>query len=117
MGMDRVASILKEMNINPPATTTAVFVAQLGDQGRKRALAVFEELRKAGIGVAEAFAKDAIKAQMEVANRKGAKYAIIIGQKEVIDGTAVIRDMDAGTQEIIDVRKVVHEVQKKLAKS
>jgi histidyl-tRNA synthetase len=115
IGLDRVFNILKE-TVNIPAPVQDVFVAQLGDQGRKRALAVFEELRKAGIVAGEAFGKESIKGQMEIANRRGVKFAVIIGQKEVLDGTAIIRDMDAGTQEIVDVRKVVHEIQKKLGK-
>ena len=53
---------------------------------------------------------------MEIANRKKVKFAVIIGQKEVIDGTAVVRDMDSGTQEIVDVKKAVHDVQKKLGR-
>ena len=93
-----------------------VFVAQLGEQGRKKAFALFEELRAAGIRAGEAMSKDAIKAQMELANRMGAKWAVIIGQKEVLDGTAIIRDMDAGTQETVDARKVAQELKKKLGK-
>ncbi|MFZ2803964.1 MAG: histidine--tRNA ligase [Patescibacteria group bacterium] len=116
MGLDRVFNVLKE-TANITAPTQDVFVAQLGDQGRKRALAVFEDLRKAGITAGEAFAKESIKGQMEIANRKQAKFAVIIGQKEVLDGTAIIRDMDAGTQEIVDVKKVVHEIQKKLGRT
>ena len=61
-----------------------------------------------------AFSKSSIKSQMEIANRRGAKLAIVIGQKESLDGTAILRDMDSGTQEIIDVKKAVHEVKKKL---
>ncbi|MFA5185902.1 MAG: histidine--tRNA ligase [Patescibacteria group bacterium] len=114
MGLDRVFSLLKEANLALPQDEADVFVAQLGDQGRKRALAVYEELRKAGIPAGEAFSKDSIKAQMELANKKKVKLVVIIGQKEVLDGTAVIRDMDSGTQEIVDVRKIVHEIQKKL---
>ncbi|MBU1348864.1 histidine--tRNA ligase [Patescibacteria group bacterium] len=115
IGMDRVVSRLKELGIKPLRPATDVFVAQLGEQGRKRALAVFEELRIAGIRASEAFSKNPIKAQMEIANRLGAKWAIVIGQKEVLDGTAIIRDMDSGTQEISDVRKVVHEIKRKLS--
>lgn len=114
LGLDRVASRMKDLNIPVPQPTIDVFVAQLGDQGKKRALAMFEELRKAGIRAGEAFAKEAIKAQMEIANRRSAKWALIVGQKEVLDGTVIIRDMDAGTQEIVDARKVVQEVKKKL---
>jgi histidyl-tRNA synthetase len=114
MGLDRIASLLKESNAPVKSEKIDVFVAQLGDQGRKRAFSIFEELRKSGIPAAEAFAKDSIKAQMEIANKRGAKLVVIIGQKEVLDGTAVLRDMDSGTQEIIDVRKVIHEIHKKL---
>jgi histidyl-tRNA synthetase len=89
-------------------------VAQLGDQGRKKALVMFEELRSAGIRVGEAFSKDAIKAQMEVANRRGARYAVVIGQKEVLEGTAVVRDMDSGTQEVMNARRVAGELRRKL---
>lgn len=114
LGLDRIVSRMRDLNVAVPTPSVDVFVAQLGDQGKKRALAMFEELRKAGIKAGEAFAKEAIKAQMEIANRRNAKWAIIVGQKEVLDGTAIIRDMDAGTQEIVDARKIVHEVKKKL---
>lgn len=118
LGLDRIVSRLKEKN-PPPAEHRLghvdVFLAQLGELGRKKALALFEEFREAGIPVGEAFSKANIKAQMEVANKRGAKWAIVIGQKEVLDGTVQIRDMDAGSQEIVDVKKVVHEIKKKLA--
>lgn len=118
LGIERVVARMRE--VQPDAAGNAkrrdVFVAQLGEQGRKKAFALFEELRAAGIHAGEALSKDAIKAQMEVANKLGAKWAVIVGQKEVLDGTAIIRDMDAGTQETVDVRKVAQELQKKLTK-
>ncbi len=117
MGLDRVFLRLKEMNTEFPEEAADVFVAQLGDQGRKKAIVIFEDLRKAGITAVEAFSKDAIKVQMELANRRKVKFAVIVGQKEVLDGTAVIRDMDSGTQEIVDARKVIQELKKKLGRS
>lgn len=121
-GLDRIASRLKEMDAqhgNVPVSSSMapveIFLAQLGEMGRKRALVVFEEFRKAGIHVGEAFSKSSIKAQMDLANRRQAKWAIVIGQKEVLDGTAVIRDMDAGTQETVDVKKLIAEMKKKLS--
>lgn len=115
LGLDRIVSRIKgavkegEVGEEPP-----VFIAQLGEAGRKRALSVFEELRLAGIRACEAFSKESIKSQMEAANRCGAKWAVIIGQKEVLDGTAILRDMDSGSQEIIDGTKIVKELQKKI---
>jgi len=118
LGLDRIVSRLKEKNPPPQdhrMPHVDVFLAQLGEMGRKRSLALFEEFREAGIPVGEAFSKANIKAQMEIANKRGAKWAIVIGQKECLDGTVQIRDMDAGSQEIVDVKKVVHEIKKKLA--
>jgi len=117
LGIERVVTRMKEAmpDLGAPEKRD-VFVAQLGEQGRKKAFAIFEELRGSGIRAAEALSKKAIKAQMEIANKMGAKWAVIIGQKEVLDGTAIVRDMDAGTQEIVDARKVVQEIKKKLGK-
>ncbi|MCC7522252.1 histidine--tRNA ligase [Candidatus Uhrbacteria bacterium] len=123
LGLDRIVSRMKEKQqkqageapLEYKPEPVLVFIAQLGDMGRKKALALFEEFREAGIAVGEAFSKANIKAQMEMANRRGAKWAIVIGQKEVLDGTVQLRDMDAGSQEIVDVKKAVHEIKKKLA--
>ncbi len=116
-GLDRLMSRLKDRQALPPVVEHAdVFLAQLGEMGRKRTLPIFEEFRQAGIKVGEAMSKSSIKSQMELANKLGAKWAIVIGQKEVLDGTAIIRDMDAGTQEIVDAKKLVHEIRKKLGK-
>lgn len=115
-GMDRVISRLKKTNlVSASDGRVDVFLAQLGDMGRKKALAFFEEFRKAGISVGEAFAKSSLKSQMELAHRRGAKWTVLVGQKEVLDGTAIIRDMDSATQEIVDAKKIVHEIKKKLS--
>lgn len=119
-GLDRLLSRVREQaaqHPQPPQAQVQVFLAQLGDMGRKRALALFEEFRQAGITVGEALSKASIKSQMEAANKAGAKWAIVVGQKEVLDGTAIIRDMDAGTQEIVDVKKLIHEIRKKMDRS
>lgn len=116
LGVDRVINRLREIDpeLGSKTEPREVYVAQLGDQGRKKAFAIFEQLRAAGIRASGALSKDAIKAQMELANKRGAKWAIIIGQKEVLDGTVIIRDMDSGTQETVDAKKIVHEIQRKL---
>lgn len=115
VGVERTISALKARNV--PVTgpkTKRVFFAQLGEPAKRKAFRLFEELRKAGVPVVANFAKDALKAQMETANAIGAAYTIILGQKEVLDGTVIIRDMEAGIQEIVDEKKLVIELKKKL---
>lgn len=115
-GIERVILRLKEKNVAVPDLPSAdVFVAQLGEPARRKTLALFNALRREGVRTAESFSRDALKQQLEIANRLGVRYTLILGQKEVLDGTVLIRDMDSGIQEIVDYKKVVAEIKRKLA--
>jgi histidyl-tRNA synthetase len=116
IGIERVVKAMLDRGINPDARPKpALFFAQLGDGARRVGLRLFEEFRVAGIPVAEAFGKNALKAQLEVAAKLAVPYTLILGQKEVLDGTVIIRDMDSGAQEIADAGKIVSIMKKKLA--
>lgn len=91
-----------------------VFFCQLGEAARRKGLRVYEKFREAGVEVAEAFSKGNLKGQLEIADKIKAPLAIILGQKEVLDGTVIIRDMESGVQEIVDVEKIVALVTKRL---
>ncbi len=49
---------------------------------------------------------------MRVANRIGAEVTIIIGQKEALDETAIVKDMISGTQETVTQERLVDAVKK-----
>ncbi len=109
---------MKALQIEPPDDSRVeVFLAQLGDAARRKVFALFDDLRNAGIRVSANLSKNALKGQLEAANRFGAKYTVIIGQKEVLDGTVLLRDMESGMQEIIDFNKAVADLKKKLGKT
>lgn len=115
LGLERIVQKIKEKNIPlHKDKEPIIFLAQLGDQARRKMMVMFEEMRRGGYKVRQAFTKDSLKAQLEEANRIGAKHSLILGQKELIDGTIIIRDMDSGTQEVIDTKKVNSELAKRL---
>ena len=115
LGIDRVISAIREQKIEPPTQPApAVYLAQIGDQARKRALQLFERLRKAGVPISGNLAKDGLRQQLELADKKGARFAVIVGQKELIDGTVLIRDMESGMQETVDFKKIEKELEKRL---
>jgi len=116
-GIERLILQIKEKDLKVPVSPVAdIFLAQLGLEARRKALVLFEELHQAGFKVAEAFSKSGVKPQLEIADRLGTKLCLIIGQKEMIDGTVMIRDMDGGIQEVVDYKKVIPELRKRLAK-
>lgn len=92
-----------------------VFFCQLGEAARRKGLRMYEKFRAEGVEVAEAFSKGNLKGQLEIADKIKAPFAVILGQKEVLDGTVIVRDMDSGVQEIVDGEKVVAFVAKRLA--
>jgi len=116
IGIERVILKIKEKNIPlKEEDKIDIFLAQLGEQPRRKAMRLFEELRRAGFNIRQAFSKDSLKSQLEVANRLGVKYSLILGQKEIMDGTILLRDMESGIQEVIDYKKIEAEIQKRLA--
>lgn len=117
VGIERVINLLKELKVTIPGQEPPyLFLAQLGDVSRRKAMKLFEELRKEGLSTVESFSKDSIKAQLEIANRLNIKIALILGQKEIIDGTILFRDMESGAQEVVNFEKTIPELKKRISK-
>lgn len=120
LGVDRSIGAWKQYNeeqkIVLPAAPCEVFLAQLGDEAKRVSLRMINELRASGIKVNYNFYKNSLKGQMELANSLKAPFVIILGQKEVRDGTVIIRDMESGVQEIVDQKKVEQVIKKKINK-
>jgi histidyl-tRNA synthetase len=75
-----------------------------------------EDFRRAKIQVSESLGRDSLRAQLKIANKIGAEYTLILGQKEVIEGIIVIRDMKTGKQRTVKLEKIVPEIKKRLKK-
>ncbi|MDO8260373.1 MAG: histidine--tRNA ligase [Candidatus Magasanikbacteria bacterium] len=115
IGIERVIMKVKEKSIPLKVEDqNVIFLAQLGDQAKRKIFALFEEMRRSGYQVRQSFTKNSLKAQLEDANRFGARYCLILGQKELMDETILIRDMESGTQEVVDFKKIHTEVDKRL---
>ncbi|MBT7552934.1 histidine--tRNA ligase [bacterium] len=116
MGMERIINKMKEKQVELPAPRRSdVYIAQLGAEARRKGLKLLMELRRGGLTVSEDLSKNGLKGQLELADKKCARYALILGQKEIVDETILIRDMESGVQETVDYKKVVKEVHKRLA--
>ncbi len=115
MGMERIILMMKAQEAKLPVTTMkSVFVAHAGSLAKKKALGLIELMRNAGIPTREALAKESLKAQLKVADKEGISLALIIGQKEVYEQSAIIRDFRTGLQEIFPLSRIVDEVKKRL---
>jgi len=114
-GVERIIAVMQAKNIMLPSRSgKKIFLAHAGALAKKNAFALREELRKSGIAVTEALAKESLGAQLKVADKEGMGLALILGQKEVYEKSVIIRDLAAGTQESVLVEKIVDEIKKRL---
>jgi histidyl-tRNA synthetase len=113
LGLDRIVLEMKRTQVRPyEAPKPRVFIAQLGDLAKKKSLPLFADLEKHGILSSESFGRGSLKSQLRAANRIGAEVTVILGQKEALDDTAIVKDMLSGTQETVTRPKLVEAVKK-----
>lgn len=115
IGIERIIGRIKEEGIELTMTDQPqIYVAQLGDQAKITALQIMRELREADIPFAESINRDGMQAQLKVADRLKVQWVVIIGQKEVLDDTVILRNMESGMQEVVDQENLVGELQRRL---
>ena len=114
-GVERIIKLMKAQGVSlGKEAETQIFLAQLGSLAKKKSLRLLEGFRKSKIKLEESFGKDSLKSQLNRADKVGAKYTLILGQKEALDGVVIIRDMSSGNQEIVKIDQAVAKVKNKL---
>ncbi|MEK7162590.1 MAG: His/Gly/Thr/Pro-type tRNA ligase C-terminal domain-containing protein, partial [Patescibacteria group bacterium] len=66
--------------------------------------------RKARIPLAQSLSKDSLRGQLRLASKLGVEFSLIMGQKEALEGTIIIRNMDSGMQETLPVAKALERL-------
>ena len=115
-GVERLVQVLKERIKDISPVKKNIFLAQLGDLAKRKSLRLYEDFRKSKILIAESLGKDSLKTQLRSADRLGASYTLILGQREALEGTVIVRDMKTGRQDTIKIDKVVGEIKKRFEK-
>ena len=116
-GVERIVALMKEKGfLGAEIPVPKVFLAQLGDLPKKKSLKLLEELRRAKISITESLGRDSLRTQLARADKLEVEYTLILGQREMLDETIVIRKMDTGEQAIVKMDKVVEELRKRLKK-
>jgi len=106
-GIERLILNLKRQKTKIPALPKPiVFIAYLGEEAKIEAMKLAFRLRQAGIAVIKATGDKSLKGQLRQANSLSTNYAIIIGEEEVRNQTAVLRDMINNKQRAIPLAKI-----------
>ena len=113
IGVDRVMELLEgraqEFEKRPD-----LYIAALGSQAQDRAFEWMQHIRRQKVRTEMDFQDRSLKAQMRRANKLGAPYVLIVGDRELEDGAAVLRNLETKEQEQVPVRDLVSAVVSKV---
>ncbi len=89
-------------DIDPPSC----YVVHVSDAAKLRAFSALEMLWKAGLFVGETLLTETLREQMERAKASKTRYIAIIGQREALDGTVIVRNTITQLQTVIPLAKL-----------
>lgn len=118
IGIERLTLILKEQ-INTAKEkrkqkTPKIYLIQLGELAKRKSLLLLEDLRKAHIPVNHSLSKDSLRGQLKSAANLNSEISLIIGQKEALENNVIARNMETGSQEIIEISKIAEYLKEKI---
>lgn len=105
VGLERVAHLLPDQAVAAPERL--VFVAAIGAAGSRTGIRILDALRAAGVRADTDLRGASLKAQLRHADRLGASFVVIIGDDEVAQGMALIRNMVTKEQRSVPLDQVV----------
>ena len=109
LGLDRTLVAIDAEGVERPSErAVACFVVGIGSEAAEVARRVVEGLRTAGIPAEAAYVERPLKAQLKMADRSGAAYAVILGEREVAAGVATMRRLADGEQDEVPIEDVVN---------
>lgn len=113
MGLERILMVMKDEGVDiPEPEGPALFIAYVGDAGKRSARGLCRELQSRGLYVLYDLNSRSLKAQLKYADRIGAKRLIVVGDGEIESKNAVLRDMT--TKEERGIKLCVEDITEKL---
>jgi len=115
LGVDRTVLALQAEGIEPAgAVGCQVFLVPLGATAKERAVLLLAGLRRAGLAADLAYGDRGMKGAMRAADRSGATYAVVLGDRDLQAGVAQVKDLRDGGQVAVPLEELVTTLEGKL---
>lgn len=112
-GMDRVVESGWYANLKPRIMKEPqAYFIQFGLEAKLKSLNIMEILRKAKFPVIQSISKDKLGAQLGAAEKLGVKYVMIFGQREALDNTVIVRNMENRSQDNVKIADLKEYIKK-----
>ncbi|GAA4530973.1 MULTISPECIES: histidine--tRNA ligase [Nonomuraea] len=116
LGVDRTVLAMESEGLLGDATPGGVQVygVALGDDARRRMFLLVAELREAGVSADMAFGGKGLKGAMKGADRSGARYALILGERDLAAQAVQVKDLTTAEQTEVPLARVVEVLKGKV---
>jgi len=107
MGIERLMLVLKNQQAQlPESPRPAIYIAPLGEKAQIKTAELCKNLRDDGFMAETDICGRGLKAQMKYANKIGAMFTMVLGDNEIEQNTAKIKNMDSGEEKEISLDDV-----------
>jgi len=104
LGMERLMLILEAQGIELPGYEKCeIYIASMGKEALKKAVALATELRNCGVYAEYDLCGRGLKAQMKYADKIGAAYTVVLGDNEIAENKAQLKNMKSGEKKDIRI--------------
>ena len=115
LGLDRTVLAMEAEKVSAvTAPGVTVYGVPLGEEARRRVFALITGLRRAGIAADMAYDGKKLKGAMRGADRSGAAYALIVGERDLAQGTAQVKTLATGEQEAVPLDRIADLIKDRL---
>ena len=116
MGIERIIYFLEKEGVSlRPEEPVALYVGILGKEAKAQAYRLVNELRREGVIVETDYMDRSVKAQMKYANKLNALYTVIIGENELTEQKAKVKNMENGEQTEVSLDGLAAFIKSQLA--
>ncbi|MCU0278080.1 MAG: histidine--tRNA ligase [Candidatus Nanopelagicales bacterium] len=111
LGTDRTLLACQAEGLHPAAARPIeAYIVPVGEAARDAGLVLAGRLRAAGVGVDMAYGGRGMKGAMKGADRSGARWAIIMGERELAEGVVQLKDLETGAQAAVSADEVLGKI-------
>ena len=115
LGAERLLLTMENNNIeieNPYATD--IFIVTIGDEAKTKSFKLLKDLRTNHISAENDHLDRSVKAQFKYSDKINAKFTIVIGDDELANDTATLKNMSTSEQTTIKLSEIVQELKSRL---
>ena len=99
MGIERLLMLMDKQGIEIPKPSTCdLYVAVMGESASLKSFEIIKAVRSCGLIAETDIVGRGLRAQMKYADKIGAKFSMVLGDNEIEQGKAVIKNMSNGEQ-------------------